>query len=176
MKSYPYEVITITSSKPSKITTWSTFLGRAGTVRSIGRIVRFVNTEFDTKHPILLDTRHTLVGLLFRSRRHMHFHQDLDYMCSVLNMVCAILVLSSIKNQSLIYRKGKTGIMQPVISNSPVKTFGYKQSPFNQTSRFAEAGRKDGELFQLASPPGLYTLRWCHVWTLALLWWVLNDS
>ena len=50
----------------------------AGIIRSTGRIVRLVNTEFDTKHPILLDARHTLIRLLSRSLHHKHFHQSLD--------------------------------------------------------------------------------------------------
>ena len=43
------------------------FVGPAGIIRSTGRIVRLVNTEFDTKHPILIDARHTLVRLLASS-------------------------------------------------------------------------------------------------------------
>ena len=64
----------------------------ADTIRSTGRIVRLVNSEFDTKHPIILDARHTLIRLLARSLHHKHCHQGLDFMRSVLNMKCAILV------------------------------------------------------------------------------------
>ena len=79
MESFPVELKTLTAGKPiknsSKIATYSPFIGPAGIIRSTGRIVRLVNTEFDTKHPIILDARHTLVRLLARSLHHKHFHQ-----------------------------------------------------------------------------------------------------
>ena len=115
MESFPVELKTLTVGKPiknsSKIATYSPFIGPAGIIRSTGRIVRLVNTEFDTKHPILLDGRHTLVSLLARSLHHKHFHQGLDYMRSVLNMKYAILglrrILRSIETQCVTCRKRK---------------------------------------------------------------------
>ena len=59
MESFAVELKTLIAGKPiknsSKIATYSTFIGPAGIIRSTGRIVRLVNTEFDTKRPILLD-------------------------------------------------------------------------------------------------------------------------
>ena len=59
MESFPVELKTLTAGKPiknsSKIATYSPFIGPTGIIRSTGRIVRLVNTEFDTKHPIILD-------------------------------------------------------------------------------------------------------------------------
>ena len=64
MESFPVELKTLIAGKPiknsSEIATYSTFIGPAGIIRSTGRIGRLVNTEFDTKHPIILDARHTL--------------------------------------------------------------------------------------------------------------------
>ena len=61
MKSFPVELKTLTAGKPiknsSKIATYSPFIGPAGIIRATGRIVRLVNTEFGTKHPIILDAR-----------------------------------------------------------------------------------------------------------------------
>ena len=42
--------------------------------------------------------------------------------------------------------------------------------------RFAEALKNDVDFFSLASPPGLYTLRLYHLWTLVLVSWALNGS
>ena len=88
MESFPVELKTLTAGKPNKnndeIATYSPFIGPACIIRFTGRIVRSVNTEFDTKHPILLDARHTLNRLLARSLHHKQFHQGLDYMRSVL--------------------------------------------------------------------------------------------
>ena len=90
MESFPIQLKTFTAGKPiknsSKIAPYSPFIGPAGIIHSTGRIVRVVNTEFDTKHPIVLDARHTLVHLLARSLHHRHFHQGLNYMRSVLNL------------------------------------------------------------------------------------------
>ena len=125
MDSFPVELKTITSGKAiknsSKIATYSPFIGPAGIIRSTGPIVRLVNTEFDTKHPILLDARHKLVRLFARSLHQKHFHQGLDYMRSVLNMKYAILgllrLLRSIKNQCLTCRKRKASTIQPIMSD-----------------------------------------------------------
>ena len=79
--------ILLTAGKPfkngSKIAAYAPFIGHAGIVCSTGRIVRLVNTNFDTKYPILLDDRHILVQLLARSLHHKHFDQGLDYMRSI---------------------------------------------------------------------------------------------
>ena len=107
MESFPVELKTLIAGKPlknsSKIAAYSPLFGPARIIRSTGRILRLVNTEFDTKHPIILDSRHTLIRLLTRSVHHKHFHQGLDCMRSVLNMKYAILglrrLLRSIENQ-----------------------------------------------------------------------------
>ena len=140
-ESFPVELKTLTAGRPiknrSKIATNSPFIGAAGIIRSTGRIVRLVNAEFDTKHPILLDARHTLVRLLDRSLHHKLFHHGLDYMRSVLNMKYTILVLRrllrSIENQCVTCRKRKASTIQPIMSDLPVERLGYKQAPFNHT-------------------------------------------
>ena len=135
MESFPVELKTLNADKPlknsSKVATYSPFIGPAGVIRSTGRIVRLVNTKFDTKHSILLNARHTLVRLLARSLHHKHFHQSLDYMRSVLNIKYAILglrrLLRSIKNQCLTCRKRKASTIQPIMSDLTVERLGYKQ-------------------------------------------------
>ena len=56
MEFFAVELKTLTAGKPmkdsSKIATYSPFIGPACIIRSAGRIVRLVNTEFDNKHPI----------------------------------------------------------------------------------------------------------------------------
>ena len=186
MESFPVGLKTLTAGKPvknsSKTATYSPFIGPAGIIRFTGRIVRLVNTEFDTKHPILLDARHTLVRLFARSLHHKHFHQGLDYMRSVLNMKYTILglrrLLRSIENQCVTRRKCKATTIQPIMSDLPVERLGYKQLPFNHTGvdyfgplyvPVCRSTEKNGNSFLLASPPGLYTLRLYHLWTLVLV-------
>ena len=171
MEFFPVELITLTTGKPiknsSKISTYSPFIYPAGIIRSTGRIVRLMNTEFDTKHPIILDARHNLVRLLARSLHYEHFHQGLDFMRSVLNLKYAILglrqLLRSIESQFVTCRKRIASTIQPLMSNIPVKRLGYKQSPFNHTGvdyfgplyvpvrRITE---KDGFSFQLPHHQG----------------------
>ena len=77
MESFPNELKTLTdgktSQKKSKIATFSPFIGPASIIRSTGRILRLVNSEFYTRHPILFDARHTIVLLLAHSLHHKHF-------------------------------------------------------------------------------------------------------
>ena len=54
-----------TVKKSSRITQYAPFMGPAFLIRSTGRIRRLVKTEYDTKHPIILDGRHTLVKVIF---------------------------------------------------------------------------------------------------------------
>ena len=193
MESFPVELKTLTAGKPinnsSKIATYSPFIGPAGIIRSIGRIMRLVNTEFYTKQPILLDARHNLVHFLARSLHHKHFHQGLDYMRSVLNLKHAILglrrLLRSMENQCLTCRKRQASTIQPIMSDLPVERLGYKQPPFNHTGvnyfgplyvpvrRSTE--KRWGFLFTCL-PPGLYTLRLYHLWTPVLVSWAMNGS
>ena len=151
--------------------------------------MRLLNTDFDTKHPILLDARHTLVQLLARSLHHKHFHQGLDYMRSVLNIKYAILglrrLLRYIESQCVTCRKGKASTIQPIMSNLPVERPDISNHHLiirvritldHFTFRLAEALKKDGDFFSLASLPGLYTLRLDHPWPLVLVSWALNGS
>ena len=52
-----------TVKKSSRITQYAPFMGPAFLIRSTGRICRLVETEYDRKHPIILDGRHSLVKL-----------------------------------------------------------------------------------------------------------------
>ena len=103
-------------------------------------------------------------------------------------MKCAILglgrLLRCIENQCVTCRKRKASIIQPIMSNLPVERLGYKQPHFNHTGVdyfeplyiSAEALKKDEDFFSAASPPGLYTLRLYHFWTLVFVTWALNGS
>ena len=143
MESFPFELKTLNAGKTiknsSEIATYSPFF-LVPLVSFVPPTDRgLVDFEFNTKHPILIDARHTLVLLLARSLHHKHFHQGLDYMRSVLNMKYAILgllrLLRSIENQCVTCRKRKASTIQPIISNLPVERLGYKQPLFIHTGR-----------------------------------------
>ena len=49
--------------RSSRIAHFTPFIGPYGLIRSSGRLRRLVEIDFDTKHPIVLDARHTFVKL-----------------------------------------------------------------------------------------------------------------
>ena len=130
MEFLPVELKTLTAGKSikQKIATYSSFIGLAGIIRFKGRIVRLVNTEFDTKHGFLLDAPDTLVHLLAGSLHHKHFYHDLDYKCSVLSMKYATFVLRRllqfIVNQVVTCRKRKASTIQTFMTDLLVKGLG----------------------------------------------------
>ena len=193
MKSFPVELKTLTAGKhiksTSKIVTYSPFIGPAGIIRSTGRIVRLANTEFDTKHPLLLDARHTLVCLLTRSLPHKHFHQGLDYMRSVLNVKYEILglrrLLRSIESQCVTCRKRKASTIQPIKSDLTVKRLGYRQPPFDHTGvdyfgplyvPFRRSTEKRWGFLSMCLTTRAVQLEIVPSLTLILVSWALNGS
>ena len=158
MKSFPVELKTLIAGKSiknaSKIATYSPFIGPAGIIHSTGRILRLVNTKFDSKHPILLDTRHTLVRLLARSLHQKHFHQGLDYMRSALNMEYAIL------GSRRLLRFIDSAILCPIYLSNVLNISNYPSiirlwiTLERFTFRFAESLKKDWDFFCLPHHQG----------------------
>ena len=89
-ESFPSELKLLRASKVitrnSRIAMYSPFIGPAGILRSTGRISRLINSNFDSKHPIILDARHAVVRLLVQPLQVRNFHQGLDYMREVVNL------------------------------------------------------------------------------------------
>ena len=84
-------------------------MGPAFLIRSTGRIRRLVETEYDTKHPIILDGRHTVVKLIVSDIHYRYQHQLLDYLRDIIHLEFAILNLRSLLKsiEVLICRKRK---------------------------------------------------------------------
>ena len=193
IESFPVELKVLTAGKPTKNSnknaSYLPFVGLAGILSSTGGIVCLVNTKYDTKHPLLLDARHTLVRLLARSLHHKHFYQGLDDMRSVLNMKYAILglrrLLPSIESQGVTCRKRKASTIQPIMSELPVERLGYKQPPFNHTGvdyfgplyvPVRRSTEKRWGFFSTCLTTRASTLRLYHFWTLVLVSWASNVS
>ena len=113
-------------------------IGPAGTLRSTGRISRLVDTDFDSKHPIILDARYAVVRLLVRHLHVRNFHQSLNNMRAVVKLKYVVLflhwLLRNIENNWIMSRKRKAHTVAPIMSNLPIERLGYKQSPFSNTS------------------------------------------
>ena len=80
-------------TRNSRIAKYSPFIGSDGILRSTGRISRLVNSDFDSKHPIILDARHAIVRFLVKHLHFRNFHQGLDYMRAVVNLKYVVLNL-----------------------------------------------------------------------------------
>ena len=124
----------ITVKKSSRIAQNAPFMGPAFLIRSTGRIRRLVEIEYDTKHPIILDGRHSLVKLFVSDIYYRYQHQFLDYLRAVIHLEFAILnlrsLLKSIEVHCLICRKRRAKTVTPMMAELPVERLGYRQPPF----------------------------------------------
>ena len=73
-------------TRNSRIAKYSPFIGPADILRSTERISQLVDSDFDSKHPIILDARHAIVRLLVKHFYARNFDQGLDYMRAVVNL------------------------------------------------------------------------------------------
>ena len=106
----------------SWIAKYSPFIGPAGILRSTGCIGCLVNTDFDSKHPILFDARQAAVRFLIRHLHVKNFYQGLDYMrAAVTSKYCVTC------------QKRKAQIETPIMSDLSIKRLRYKQPPFSST-------------------------------------------
>ena len=124
-------------TRNSRIAKYSTFVGPAGILRSTGCISRLVNSDFDSKHPIILDARHAVVRLFVQHLHVRSFHQGLDYMRAVVNLKYVVLnlrwLLRNIENTCIACRKRKAQTETHIMANLPIERLGYKQPPFANT-------------------------------------------
>ena len=107
-------------------------MGPAFLIRSTGRIRHLVEiTEYDTKHSIMLDGRHTLVILFVSDINYRYKHQFLEYLRTVFHLEFAILnlrsLLKSIEVHCLKRRKRKAKTVTPMMA---VERLSYRQPPF----------------------------------------------
>ena len=123
-----------TVKKSSRIAQYAPSMGPAFLIRSAGRIRHLVETEYDTKHPIILDGRHSLVKLFVSDVHYRYQHQLLDYLRAVIHLEFAILNLrslfKSIEVHCLLCRKRKVKTVTPMMAELPVEWLGYRQLPF----------------------------------------------
>ena len=140
-ETFPSELKLLRSGKVinrnSPIAKYSPFNGPAGILRSTGRIRRLVNSDFDSKHPIILDARHAVVRFLVKHFHVRNFHQGLDYMRAVVNLKYVVLnlrwLLRNIENTCVACQKRKAQTVTPNMADLLIERLGYKQPPFSYT-------------------------------------------
>ena len=120
--------------------------------------------DFDTKHPIVLDARHTFVKLFLRHTYLKNYHQGIDYLQSKLQERCAILklrsTLRSIKSNCVLCRKFSAATTQPIMADLSKERLAYQSPPLptpglitsvHSTSQFVGLPRRGGFLFTCLS-------------------------
>ena len=80
--------------KISRIAQFTPLIGPHGLIPSSGQLRRLVQIDFDTKHPIVLDARHTFLKLFLRHIHLKNHHQGIDYLRSKVQECYAILKTS----------------------------------------------------------------------------------
>ena len=139
LESFPAESKQLADKKYVKISScissYSPFIGPNGLTRSTGRIQRLSATAFETRHPIILDSRHRLIRLFLRFYHNKHEHQSVDYLRSVIHQQFVVLRLRSasrkIETHCVCCRKRKAKTITLMMSDLPAERLGYRQPPFS---------------------------------------------
>ena len=119
----------------SQISSYSPFIGPNGLFSSTSRIQRLSATAFETRHPIILDSRHRLIRLFLRFYHMKHKYQSVHYLRSVIHQQFVVLRLRSAKRAIETHcvccgkRKAKTAT--PMMSDLPAERLGYRQPPLS---------------------------------------------
>ena len=122
-------------SKSSRIVSLSPFVGPNGVLRCTGRTRRLNVSDFDAKHPIILDGRHPLVKLFVHHLHALYCHQGSDYVRAQLQQRFFILrirsLLRSVKSDCFVCRKRKAETLAPMMADLPIERLGYRLRPFS---------------------------------------------
>ena len=124
-ESFPVELKCLLKQSPvsnsSKLSQFSPFIGPQGLLRATGRTKQLTVSNFDAKHPILLDSRHPAVRLYLQQLHETHCHQGVDYMRALVQQQFAIVklrtALRSIVSKCLTCRKRRAETLNPIMSN-----------------------------------------------------------
>ena len=93
--------------------------------------------DFDTKHPIDLEARHTFVKLFLRHTHLKNRRQDIDYLRSKVQERYAILklrpTLRFIKSDCVLCKKFHAATTQTIMADLPKERLAYQSPPFTNT-------------------------------------------
>ena len=124
-------------NKSSPISNFSPFIGPNGLLRSTGRTQRLSILSFETKHPILLDSRHPCVRLLLEHTHKKHCHQGVEYMRAIVQQKFAIVrlraTLRSIQSKCIVCRHRKAETLTPMMSDLPIERLAFRSPTFTNT-------------------------------------------
>ena len=109
--------------RSSRIAQFTPFIGPHSLIPSPGRLLRLMEIDFDTKHPIVLDACHTFVKLFLHHIHLKNHHHGIDYLQSKVQEIHAIFklrsTLRSIKSNCFFCRKLRAATIQPIMADLP---------------------------------------------------------
>ena len=121
----------------SRIATLTPFCGPNLVIRSRGRLRRLMEYDFQSKHPIILDSRHPLVRLLLEFLHRENFHQGIDYLRAIVQSRFHVLrlrtTLRSIQLSCVVCRKRRVKPSPPIMADLPNERLGVDSPPFSYT-------------------------------------------
>ena len=124
--------------KPLRISSYSPFIGPNGLIRSTGRIQRLSATAFETRHPIILDSRHRLIRLFLRFYHIKHERRSVDYLRSVIHQQYVVLRLRYarriIETHCVCCRKRKVKTVTLTMSDLPTEHQSFTASRRSRTA------------------------------------------
>ena len=121
------------SKKVGDLSKFSPFFDDTGLIRIRGRI-KHANLTFEQRHPILLSTKHEMVGVMLRDLHHENNHEGVEYVRSVIQQKFWILglrnALRRIKNNCVFCRKIRAETKAPLMADLPLERLDYQSYPF----------------------------------------------
>ena len=107
--------------RSSRIAPFPHCIGPNRLIRSVDRIKRLVEVDFDVKCPIVLDALQAFVNLFLRHNHVKRHHQGIDYLWAKIQECYTILKLRSsmrsIKSNCVTCRKIRAATIQPTMSS-----------------------------------------------------------
>ena len=140
-ESFPTEKTSLLKGSPlnstSKILQFSPFIGPQGLLRATGRTKRLEVSNFDAKHPVLLDSRHPVIRLFLEHLHQTHCHQGIDYLRALVQQQFAIVKLRAslrtVVSKCVTCRKRRANTINPIMADLPRERLAYREPPFTNT-------------------------------------------
>ena len=116
-ESFPTEKTSLLKGSPlnstSKILQFSPFIGPQGLLRATGRTKRLEVSNFDAKHPVLLDSRHPVIRLF------------LEHLLRA--------ALRTVVSKCVTCRKRRADTINPIMADLPRERLASREPPFTNT-------------------------------------------
>ena len=139
-ESFPQETEALQKYKPvsstSRLVQLVPFIDGFGVMRSRGRLQKAL-VPYETKHPIVLDSKHPSTRLFLTHSHETNSHEGVEYVRSVVQQSFWILglrnALRRVKNACAFCRKQSAGPDVPLMANLPNERVSGNVYPFTNT-------------------------------------------